>query len=378
MVAITVTDGGADYPEIPSVILAGGGGNGATASALLTSGAVSQIALLTPGSGYTNPPDVIISAPPAQGSVLAIQMVPLLMINGLPGDTNQIETATTSGAGAVWIPLTNVVLTSSVYEFYDRISPPGAGRFYRAVLLGSGGWLTPGPRFVWLPSGRFLMGSPEGELDRSSNEGPQTMVTLTRGFFMGRYEVTQGEYLSVIGSNPSGATGDLNRPVEQVTWNDATNYCAQLTQQERTLGRLPAAWGYRLPTEAEWEYACRAGSTNRFSYGNDPGYTQLGNYAWYFPNSSSTHAAGDKLPNRWGLYDMSGNVWEFCSDWFGDYLGGSVTDPRGPISGSWRVIRGGGYTDFGYDCRAAHRYAFGPADSYYGLGFRVVLAPIQP
>jgi formylglycine-generating enzyme required for sulfatase activity len=152
------------------------------------------------------------------------------------------------------------------------------------------------------------MGSPDSEQDRERDEGPQTLVTLTRGFWMGRYEVTQGEYLAVMESNPSYFTGDTNRPVENVSWNDATNYCAKLTVRERAAGRLPAGWEYRLPTEAQWEYACRAGSTNRFHYGDDPGYTELANYAWYTINTGSTQAVGGKLPNQWGLYDMHGNV----------------------------------------------------------------------
>ncbi|MCX6930556.1 MAG: formylglycine-generating enzyme family protein, partial [Verrucomicrobia bacterium] len=267
VVAYTVTDGGSGYTEPPVVTVLGGSGTGATALALVTNGVVTQINPVSPGSGYTSPPEVVISAPVVEPTVLALQMIPLVTIHGLSGDTNQIERASSLGAGAVWVPLVTVVLTSSVLEWYDRISPPGSQGFYRAVLLGAGGRPTPGPRFVWLPAGQFVMGSPTNEVDRQNDEGPQTQVTLTRGFFLGRYEVTQGEYLSVIGSNPSSSTGDTNRPVETVNWYDATNYCAQLTARERLAGRLPAGWAYRLPTEAEWEYASRAGSTNRFSYG---------------------------------------------------------------------------------------------------------------
>ena len=134
-----------------------------------------------------------------------------------------------------------------------------------------------------------------------------------------------------------------------------------------------------MPTEAEWEYASRAGSTNRFSYGDDPGYTQLANYAWYNANSgSTTHAVGGKLPNRWGLFDMSGNVWEWCSDGYGNYPGGSVTDPQGPSSGSYRVLRGGGWNIGGEQCRSAYRRYSLPSGRGYGIGFRVVLAPGQP
>ena len=380
VLAYAVTDGGSGYTESPVVTVLGGGGTGATAVALVTSGVVTQINVVAAGSGYTGAPEVVISAPVVEPPLVALQMIPLVIIHGFPGDTNRIERANSLGAGAVWIPLATVVLSSSVLVWYDRISPPGSQGFYRAVLVGAGSRPTPGPRFVWLPAGQFVMGSPANEVDREFDEGPQTRVALTRGFYLGRYEVTQGEYLSVIGTNPSYCTGDTNRPVEMVNWYDATNYCAQLTARELVAGRLPAGWAYRLPTEAEWEYAGRAGSTNRFSYGEDPGYMQLANYAWYDVNSGgTTHAVGGKQPNRWGLYDMSGNVWEWCSSWYGNYPGGSVTDPQGATSGSYRVVRGGGWYYFGGYCRSAFRFDFGyyPTNRYFTLGFRVVLAPGQ-
>ncbi len=377
VVAYTVTDGGAGYTEPPVVTVLGGGGSGATAEALVDAGVVTAIYPVTTGSGYTSTPQVTISAPVVEPTILSLQMIPLVTLHGLPGDTNQIEGTTVLGDGAVWIPLATVVLTNAVQEWYDRTGS-GAWRFYRAVLLGSGSRPTPGPRFVWLPAGQFVMGSPASEVDRSSDEGPQTRVTLSRGFYLGRYPVTQGEYLSVIGSNPSSFPGDTNRPVEMVNWYDATNYCGKLTVAERLAGRLPAGWAYRLPTEAEFEYSSRAGSTNRFSYGDDPGYTQLGNYAWYSANSgSTTHAVGGKLPNRWGLYDTSGNVWQWCSDWYGTYLGGNVTDPQGLASGSSRVIRGGSWYGTATDCRSAQRYYYDPSNRYGNIGFRLVLAPGQ-
>ena len=375
VVGYTVTDGGSGYTEPPVVTVVGGGGSGATAEAEVTGGVVTYIYPVTTGSGYTSVPQVTISAPVVEPTVLSLQMIPLVTLHGLPGDTNQIETANSLGAGTVWIPLATVVLTNTVQEWYDRVSAPWAYRFYRSVLIGAGSRPTPGPRFVWLPAGTFTMGSPASEVDRRSNEGPQTRVTLARGFYLGRYEVTQGEYLSVIGSNPSSFAGDTNRPVEMVSWFDATNYCGRLTVAERTAGRLPAGWAYRLPTEAEWEYACRAGTTNRFYYGDDPGYTQLGNYAWYNANSvSTTHPVGLKQPNRWGLYDMSGNIWEWCSDWYGTYPGGSVTDPQGSVSGSGRVLRGGSWDNAGDYCRSARRDYDPPTDRYSLIGFRVVLA----
>ena len=380
VVAYTVTAGGAGYTEPPVVTVLGGGGTGATATALVANGMVTQINPVSPGSGYTGAPEVVISAPPVEPPVLTLQMIPLLTIHGFPGDTNRIEAATLLESVVVWHPVATVVLTNAVQEWYDRVSPPGSQGFYRAVLVGAGNRPTPGPRFVWLPAGQFVMGSPTNEADPWDNEGPQTRVTLTRGFFLGRYEVTQGEYQAVIGTNPSLFTGDTNRPVEMVNWHDATNYCAQLTARELVAGRLPAGWAYRLPAEAEWEYASRAGSTNRFSYGDDPGYTQLANYAWYSANSGgTTHAVGGMLPNRWGLYDMIGNIWEWCADWLGNYPGGSVSDPQGSSSGSNGVLRGGDWNGGGLYCRSAVRNVTAASDlGSGGLGFRVVLAPGQP
>jgi len=234
---------------------------------------------------------------------------------------------------------------------------------------------------VFIPPGTFRMGSPTNEVDRFSNEGPQTAVTISRGFWMGKYEVTQGEYLAVMGSNPSWFTGDTNRPVEQVTWFEATNYCATLTQRERAAGRIATNSVYRLPTEAEWEYACRGWTSDRrFSYGDDPGYTNLTDYAWYSVNSgSTTHPVGQKLPNPWGLYDMHGNVYEWCQDWFGAYPGGIAVDPQGPATTSpWRVLRGGDWNDLAGYCRSANRGIYSPDGTFIYFGFRVLLAPGQP
>ncbi len=377
VVAYTVTDGGSGYSEPPVVTLVGGGGAGAKALAIVTSGVVIRVDAVAAGSGYVEPPAVVVSAPMNEPRVLGMQMIPLVTLRGVPGDTNLIETTTTMKPGAVWIPLTTVVLTNTTQEWYDRVSPPGVWRCYRSVILGEGN-PAPGVRFVWLPAGRFVMGSPTDEQGRGNDESPQTQVTFTHGFYIGRYEVTQGEYLSVIGNNPSSFTGDTNRPVEQVSWDDATNYCARLTQREQESGRLSLGWVYRLPTEAEWEFACRAGTTNRFFFGDDAGYTQLTNYAWYAANSdSTTHTTGLKPSNPWGLYDTSGNVWEWCSDWYAWALPGlSVTDPQGPANGSNRVLRGGGYYASDRYCRSAARYSDSPSRKLRIIGFRVVLAPV--
>jgi formylglycine-generating enzyme required for sulfatase activity len=237
---------------------------------------------------------------------------------------------------------------------------------------------------VWIPPGTFTMGSPPSERDRYSDEGPQTLVTISRGFFLGKYEVTQREYLAVMGSNPSWFTGDLDRPVERVSWYEAVAYCERLTQQERAAGRLPAGYEYRLPTEAQWEYACRAGTTTATAFGDSLSSTQAnfdGNYPYNGgargPYLGRTTKVGSYSPNAWGLYDMHGNVWEWCADWYSDsYPGGRVTDPQGPTWGLDRVLRGGGWFSVGLNCRSAIRFRFNPSDWYYVLGFRVALVPV--
>jgi formylglycine-generating enzyme required for sulfatase activity len=181
---------------------------------------------------------------------------------------------------------------------------------------------------------------------------------------------------------------DLSLPVETVIWNDATNYCAQLTQRETTAGRLPAGWAYRLPTEAEWEYACRAGTITPFYYGNQllSGMANFdGQYEYYSTTPMTSDSAGiflnhttevgDYEPNGWGLFDMAGNVDEWCQDWYGSYPTGSATEPTGPSTGSARVLRGGSYFNFGQYCRSAQRFSSLPASSYADVGFRIVLAP---
>jgi formylglycine-generating enzyme required for sulfatase activity len=198
---------------------------------------------------------------------------------------------------------------------------------------------------------------------------------------MGKYEVTQREYVDVVGTNPSTITGDLNHPVENLSWYEATNYCAQLTQRELTAGRIPVGSRFRLPTEAEWEYAARAWTSTPYHYGDDPGAAVTATYAWIGDNSGlSSHPVGLKLPNPWGLHDMTGNVWEWCQDWYGSYPGGYQTDPTGPAKstgtglGSYKVMRGGGFDYFAQDCRSSRRLIFAPNLTDYDLGFRVVLA----
>jgi len=250
------------------------------------------------------------------------------------------------------------------------------------------------------------MGSPTTEAERYSWEGPQTTVTLTRGFYIGTSEVTQEEYLDVIGTNPSlfrngtappyggsggAVTNAARHPVEQVSWEDATNYCALLTERGRSAGRLPEDWAYRLPTEAEWEYACRAGTTRAFHYGpalrsgmaNFWGQSEYDSSAGTTNNPAATwmgrtSEVGSYGANGWGLYDMHGNVGEWCSSWWSGALpGGQVTDPQGPSTGSYRVLRGGSWNSNPSYCRSAFRDSFYPNLGLSSMGFRVVLASAQ-
>jgi formylglycine-generating enzyme required for sulfatase activity len=234
---------------------------------------------------------------------------------------------------------------------------------------------------IFVAPGTFTLGSPDTEPDRFDDEGPQTTVTFTKGIFVSPKFVSQQEYLALTGSNPSTFTGDLTRPVDNVSWQNATNYCRLLTQQEIAAKHIPAGCVYRLPTEAEWECACRAGTTTMFNYGDDPAYTNLASHAWYSLNSGNqTHPGGQKPANAWGLYDMHGNLWEWCNDWYGAYPGGLVTDPQGPPGpdpqSSGRVLRGGSWADQDVFCRSACRLFDDPDSGFSSsYGFRVVLAP---
>jgi formylglycine-generating enzyme required for sulfatase activity len=303
----------------------------------------------------------------AQGAPeLDVQTYAGLTITGEIGKVYSIEYVTdlTDPAQSDWRCLEYLQLPASPYLWTDKSAPATGKRFYRAVAMEAP------ENMVFIPPGTFRMGSPDDEEGRWEGEGPQTDVLISRGFWMGKYEVTQGEYEAVMGNNPSWFNGirqvwdpesgteievnytDPTRPVEQVSRHDAVAYCAALTERERGAGRIAPHAGYRLPTEAEWEYACRGWTSTRFSYGDDPGYTNLTNYAWYRDNSEGqTHPVGQKLPNTWGLYDMYGDVWEWCQDWWANSLpDGIALNPQGPVSGSYRVIRGGSwsYPDFRY------------------------------
>ena len=220
-----------------------------------------------------------------------------------------------------------------------------------------------GMKFKLIPAGTFTMGEGD-QADRAHD------VTLTKSFKMSVHEITQAQYEQVMGINPSEFKGADN-PVETVNWDDAVDFCRRLSElpAEKEAGNV-----YRLPTEAEWEYACRAGTTTKYSFGDDE--SDFGEYGWYRENSGiTTHPVGSKLPNAWGLYDMHGNVYEWCQDRHGDYPSGSVTDPTGPAVGSSRVFRGGCWFYSVEFCRSAIRYGYGPSLRVSCLGFRVCLSP---
>ncbi|MDB6038588.1 MAG: hypothetical protein JWM99_2429 [Verrucomicrobiales bacterium] len=237
-----------------------------------------------------------------------------------------------------------------------------------------------GAKLNWVAAGRFQMGSPVVEAGRSNDEGPQTDVTISRGFWLGIFPVTQGEWKTVaedvrgMKAEPSFFRGNW-LPVEQISWNDCQEWLRAVNTLEERGNRLPLGFRYRLPTEAEWEFACRAGSSTCFHFGDVDG--QLGDYAWYSGNSKGqTHSVGEKKTNGWGFYDMHGNVWEWCEDRYGGPLpGGSVTDPKGPVFGANRVFRGGSWGMVPSRCRSAYRVWNKPGYRDYTLGFRAALAP---
>ncbi len=219
--------------------------------------------------------------------------------------------------------------------------------------------------FRWCPPGFFTMGSPASENDRSSDRD-QVPVTLSTGFWLAETEVTQAQWEAVMGGNPSHFKGD-HLPVETVSWDDAREFIQKINAS----GMIPAGWKLALPTEAQWEYACRAGETGPYSGGT------LDEVAWYDGNSGgTTHPVGNKKANAWGLHDMHGNVWEWCADWYEDELPGG-TDPAGAASGVNRVLRGGSWYRNAANCRAALRNGYTPDIRFSTLGFRPALVPSE-
>ncbi|MGE0086833.1 MAG: formylglycine-generating enzyme family protein [Desulfococcaceae bacterium] len=219
-----------------------------------------------------------------------------------------------------------------------------------------------GMKFVYIPPGTFMMGSPEDEPERSENEILHK-VTLTKGFYMQITQVTQKQWKAVMGNNPSYFKNCDDCPVEQVSWDDVQEFMKKLNGIEKK--EL-----YHLPTEAQWEYACRAGSDKPYCFGDS--VEKLKKYAWHSENSGrKTHSVAQLASNAWGLYDMHGNVWEWCQDWYGPYSSAAATDPVGAASGPLRVYRGGRWGFPALCCRSAYRSGGHPAYRSDGLGFRV-------
>ncbi len=226
---------------------------------------------------------------------------------------------------------------------------------------------------VRIPAGSFMMGRYAGEQDSSSAEDPQHQVTISQDFYLGKYEVTKAQWTAVMGTTPwsgySYILSDPNSPAAWISWNDCQNFVTELNKLSQGT--------FRLPSEAEWEYACRAGTTTRFYWGDDSNYSMISDYAWwrgnaYDANERYAHVVGLKLPNAWGLYDMSGNVLEWCHDWYGTYPSGAVTDPAGPASGSYRVLRGGFSSYYAHYCRSVSRSSFNPYLRLNYLGLRIM------
>ena len=226
-------------------------------------------------------------------------------------------------------------------------------------------------QLAWIPPGRFQMGSPEDEPGRFMDEGPTLKAVVPHGFWMDRYEVTQKNYLNLMGENPSNTEFSPDMPVNRVTWHEAVEYCMRMTDSKRSAGLLPKGYVYRLPTEAEWEYACRAGTKGAYSYGDSA--DKLSEYGWWAGNGGDQPEPVGKLkPNPWGLYDMHGNLFEWCADAYVAYPDGSAFS----TSGTMKVLRGGAYYCPSNILRSACRAEAQQPDFRWILaGFRVVLAP---
>ena len=343
--------------------------------------------------------------------------------------TGTVSAPTFSVAGGTYTSAQTVTLASttsgaSIYYTTDGSAPTSFSTLYGGAIMVSAsetiraiavksGWTSSsvtsatymisssststsdaGPGMKLIPAGTFTMGSSTTEVSRSSGE-TQHSVTLS-AFYMDSTDVTQGQYLAVMGVNPSYFSScGTTCPVEDVTWFDAVLYCnarskkANLdtvysyTAMTGTYGNGVTALtgiaadlsksGYRLPTEAQWEYAARGGTTTAYYWGDDTATATVSKYAWYTTNASSTtHPVATKLPNPYGLYDMAGNVWQWTNDWYGTYSTTAATDPSGPSSGTGRVIRGGSWSSGASSLRSANRGYYSPDLRYYFSGFRSV------
>lgn len=242
-------------------------------------------------------------------------------------------------------------------------------------------------KLVWCPPGEFTMGSAKSVQGRSKDED-QVDVTLTKGYWLGKYEVTHSEWKLVMKTEPwkgqDFTKEGADYPATYVSWNDATVFCRKLTEQEHQAGRLPYDWEYMLPTEAQWERACRAQTGTRFSFGDDE--SKLGEFGWFRDNTWSAderyaHRVGQKKANQWGIHDMHGNVWEWCRDVYTDKLPGGrdpVVKSDEKTEGSNRVYRGGGWDFVAAGCRSGDRRRYQGASRISNDGFRPALSSVQP
>ncbi len=292
----------------------------------------------------------------ARAFLLLTAVASLALAISIPGCSSQpILPTAEAKAPAAGTGIKTTVSTQEIAAGRDTQAPPRE----IVVNLGNGVKL----QMVLITAGEFLMGSPDSDKGARDDEKPQHRVRITKHFYLGKYLVTQEQWEAVMGSNPSHFRGPKN-PVESVSWENCRAFLAKLNEHVR-------GGKFQLPTEAQWEYACRAGSTTRYCCGDDD--SRLGEYAWH--DVDQTHPVGEKKANAWGLYDMHGNTWELCQDWYdGKYYANSPTDdPRGPATGSCRVSRGGGCVDPAGFCRSAYRYGPGITDST--LGLRLALIP---
>ncbi|MBP7431739.1 MAG: SUMF1/EgtB/PvdO family nonheme iron enzyme [Candidatus Hydrogenedentes bacterium] len=352
-----------------------------------------------PGTGETRPPTVVTPSPPPPPVPITGHLQVNVNVSDAAVSVNG-ENRGTAGPGA---PLNIQDLPAGTVTVV--VEAPDHERAERTVSIVRNEWTqevfelaAPGPdpgdvqtvdlgggvslELVWCPPGTFLMGgdqSPEevarlcggliAEVDWFRDEQPQHQVTLTQGFWMGKCEVTQGQWERVMGNNPSYFKGDPLLPVETVSWEVCQEFIEKLN------GRVSGG-GFRLPTEAQWEYACRAGTTTPFPFGQTIS-TEQGNYDGNYTYGNGrkgvyrekTLLVGSFPANAWGLHEMHGNLWEWCSDWFGDYASGTVTDPAGPSSGNCRVVRGGSWDREPGFCRSAFRLGATPdsRNAHYGV-----------
>ena len=288
-----------------------------------------------------------------------------MSIAGVVGTVCAIQATANAAQTNGWTCLALVQLPATNYLWVDTSATVATGqRFYRAVVTAT--------NLASILPGAFTMGSPRSEALRGSDE-TQHVVTISRGFWMGEYLVTQADYQAVAGSNPSKFQGETTLPVETVSWDDATNYCALRTEQERAAGLIPANYVYRLPTESEWDTPAGRGRrrpsiwetiwtrdkrTLRANTSTDAALGEIDDASGIY--LQKTTPVGSYAPNGWGLYDMIGNVFEWCQDWYGPYPTGPATDPQGVDSGPYRVIRGGSWYHNGQYCRSALRRYYPP------------------